>query len=97
MGLHDFKCDNEDCGFTDEYFTSMSLPQDMKCPEVCPKCNKGKMCQQFSSVGGNRLKVHVVGGYDDTYGKRNWKAGKTDNQIAEYLTPGPDGKYKNPY
>jgi len=84
MGLNDFTC--EECGFTDEFYTNVgSLPKDMCPPEVCPKCGKGKMVKQFNLTG----KVFI---------RRNWKEGKTSEQIADLLNPDPvTGKYKDPY
>lgn len=94
MPIFDYKC--SECGFTDEYIVSPSVPKDMEAPMICPSCHKGKMEKQFSA---NNQSFDIVGYcYNNVYGKKNWKRGKSDLEISEYLTPDPvTGNYKDPY
>lgn len=45
MSMQDYVCN--ECGYTEEFIISFSLPKP-EIPDVCPKCNKGKMEQKFS-------------------------------------------------
>ena len=91
-GIADYKCDK--CGFMDEYIDSISVAE--KPPEICPKCNEGKMEKQFGFNGG--IDFVGPGFYINDHGKHNWKKGKTDAQIADCLAPDKvTGKYKDPY
>jgi putative FmdB family regulatory protein len=82
MACFDFKCTN--CGFTDEYFEGFSVNKELMHPEICPKCNNGKMVKQFSVQGQS---FDVVGG--SSYhkgGKKDWKHNNSPNEQAKILT-----------
>ena len=80
--MKDYKCDNKDCDFRDEYGTAPSLPKSMQPPEECPKCKKGKMVQVFD-VGFKNLGCDVIGGYEYEYGKKSTK-GMSDMDKQTY-------------
>ena len=77
MAAHDYKCNNEDCDFIEEYYSGFSTPKDMEPPEVCPKCKEGKLEKQFST---DRQSFDVVGGYEYLYGKH---AKTPENQMRK--------------
>jgi hypothetical protein len=93
MAMYDFKCDNPSCDFQEEYGISPSFSDPV--PEKCPKCFTGNLVKQFPNC--SKVGVDVVGGYEYLYGRKNWRKGKTDQDIAGYLVKGEDGKYKDPY
>jgi len=89
MPIFDYTCSK--CGYTEEKIvgpTVAEIPSD-----TCPKCNEGIMEKQFSASGQS---FDVVGGYSYQYGKKSYTK-QSAEQRSKYLTPGPDGKYKNPY
>lgn len=89
MPIFDFKCSK--CGHMEEHIISPSVIE--KIPEFCPQCNTGLMEKQFSAQNQS---FDVVGGYQYQHGKKALHK-KTAEERSQYLTPGPDGKYKNPY
>jgi len=93
MAIYDYECNNSDCDFKNEYVKTFSFKDPL--PEVCPKCNKGKLEKQFPNC--KNVGVDVIGGYDYVYGKKNWAKNKSTSEIAGYLTPDDDGKYSEPY
>lgn len=74
-----------ECGFKDEYIEGDHVAKENWHPEVCPKCNKGKLEKVFdmsNSQGG----FDIVGYcYTNVYGKHNWKKGKSQGEIAKIL------------
>lgn len=89
MPIFDYKCSK--CEFTEERIVGATIAEVTS--EKCPKCNVGIMERQFSAAGQS---FDVVGGYSYQYGKKSY-AKQSAEQRSKYLTPGPDGKYKNPY
>lgn len=89
MPIFDFKCSK--CGYTEEILVGPTVSEIP--PDICPKCIEGLMERQFSVSGQS---FDVVGGYSYQYGKKSYVK-QSAEQRSQYLTPGPDGKYKNPY
>jgi hypothetical protein len=79
--LNDYKC--SECGFTDEYSTSPSVPKAMNPPEMCPKCNKGKM-EKIVSFSGQSFDPGI-GTYSYEHGKYAWKKRMSADQQAKVL------------
>tara|TARA_Y100000310_G_scaffold130972_1_gene130160 strand:- start:11619 stop:11891 length:273 start_codon:yes stop_codon:yes gene_type:complete len=69
MGAHDYRCDDDECKFEKVYYTSPSLPKDMKAPAdmKCPDCEHGYLEKLFTAT---KFGIDVPGGYDYTYGKK---------------------------
>jgi len=80
MPCFNYKCNN--CGFTNEYTKSISVPKEMQPPKKCPKCKNGKMERQFSPQGQS---FDVVGGYDYQYGKKAWKKNMSVSDQSKVL------------
>jgi len=91
MPNYDYKCNK--CGFTDEYIIGKTMAEGKE-PDVCPKCNEGKMERQFSPT---KAEADVIGGYDYIYGKKNWKRNLSVADQAKVLSPDINGNYKDPY
>ena len=95
MAIYDFACPI--CGWIEEHIVSPSISDPI--PEKCPRCNEGKMERQFSP---QRISFDVINGFDYQYGRKNWKKGKSDVEIAGYLNPDENSSqsglhYKDPY
>jgi predicted nucleic acid-binding Zn ribbon protein len=73
------------CGFIDEYMVGLSAPTAMKVPNVCPKCQKGKMEPQFSLNKNVRLNFIGAGFYCNDYGKTNTKPVTSSDHSSELL------------
>jgi len=93
MPIFTYQC--KACGFKEDYLESFSAPKEMKHPETCPKCEKEKLEKVFDCSGQS----FMIWGYcyDNVYGKRNWKQGKTESEIASYLVPDANGNMKDPW
>ena len=79
MAIFDYKC--KECGFTDEYFKSVSVPKDMQPPEKCPKC--GVEMERLSSFN---CSFDIIGScYENDYGKKAWQKNLTISQQADVL------------
>ena len=93
MAIYDFKCSNTECDYKDEFIISPSVKDDI--PEVCPKCEKGKLEKQFPNC--KNVGVDVIGGYDYQYGKKSYRKNMSAMEQANLLVPNSDGKYCDPY
>ena len=91
MSWHDFKCNNPDCDYNEEYCLGGALKDPI--PDICPKCNKGKLEKQFSPP---HSEPDVIGGYDYIYGKKAWR-NKSAVEQSDILNPDKDGKYHDPW
>ena len=80
MPILDYQCDK--CGFKDEYIVSPSVPKAMLPPEVCPKCNEGKLERLFSPKG---IGFDVPGGYSYQWGAKNWRLHHTLDEQSKIL------------
>ena len=90
MATIDAKCTI--CEFQDEYFDGPQYNDPM--PEFCPKCG-GKMEKLFTPPVA---RARVIGGYDDTYGRRAQYRNMSAEKKQDYLVPDKEtGKYKDPY
>jgi len=87
MPMFDYKCN--ECEFTEEYCVSPSVPKEMGPPEKCPKCGKGILEKIFNPKS---VSFDVIGGYDQTYGKKAWKRNMSLDDQSKVLA----GK-KDPY
>lgn len=80
------------CGFKEEYIESFSTSKESWHPEICPKCNKGKLEKIFDmtdSKGG----FDIIGScYINDYGKKNWKKHLSQEKQISVLS-----QNKNPY
>ncbi|MFA5484901.1 MAG: zinc ribbon domain-containing protein [Candidatus Pacearchaeota archaeon] len=76
IGTHSFKCDN--CDFVNEYTLNYEKP-----PEVCPKCNIGKLEKQFSPP--TAFDLIGPGFYINDYGKKAWKKNLSVSDSAKVL------------
>lgn len=85
MPMYNFKC--KECDFLDEFCEGTNVPKNLKPPEVCPKCKKGKLERQFSPQG---ISFDVIGGFDYTYGKKNWKKKLTVEEQSKVLSGDKD-------
>lgn len=88
----------KECGFIDEYIEGAQTSQENHHPEICPKCKKGKL-EKIFDLAGSHGGFDIIGYcYENIYGKKNWKKGKTQNEIAKCLAPDPiTGKFSDPY
>jgi len=92
MPAFDFKCDN--CGAVEEYIIGTHIQND-GIPEVCPKCNKGKLEKIYSCHGFN---FDILGwSPDNEHGKKNWKRRLSQEDQVKVLNPDHNGQYKSPY
>ena len=92
MAINSYKCDNKECDFTDEYIESISVCKESWHPEMCPKCGKGKL-EKVEDWNGGRGGFDIVGYcYNNVYGKKNWKKGKSQEEIIKVLN-----ENKSPY
>lgn len=91
MAINKYSC--PDCGFIEEYIESFSVSKALWHPEVCPKCNKGKMEKVFDMKDGH-------GGFDiigpgcwlNDHGKHAWKKNLSPEDQVKVLKDN-----KNPY
>jgi len=58
MPINKYKC--SDCEFTEEYVESFSTEKKLWHPEVCPKCNKGKLEKVFD-LAGHSIGIDFIG------------------------------------
>lgn len=88
-----YKCDKPKCKYQEEFYVGPNFKDEI--PEICPKCGKGKLVEQFPDTfhGG----LDVIGGFEYQYGKKAWRKGKSAHDQAGYLVKGEDGKYADPY
>jgi putative FmdB family regulatory protein len=71
MPINKYKCSN--CEFTEEYVESFSTSKEAWHPEICPKCETGKLEKVFD-MENSRGGFDIVGFcYANTWGKKNWK------------------------
>jgi len=83
MPIFNYKCDSTECDFKEEYIESFSIPKENWHPEICPKCNKGKLEKQFDLSGQS---FDLVGDcYLNTYGKHAWKKNMSASDQAKVL------------
>jgi predicted nucleic acid-binding Zn ribbon protein len=75
-----------ECGFKEEYIEGAQISKENWHPEVCPKCEKGKLEKTFD-LAGNSIGIDFVGPgfYINDSGKHNWRKGKTKEQISKVL------------
>jgi len=80
MPTYDYKCENEECGFVFEAF-DIKYNQS-NAPTECPKC-KGKISRTYTAGHGG---FDIVGYcYENVYGRKNWKKGKSPAEISKVL------------
>lgn len=87
MPLFDYRCRNKECGHVQEY---LIFDEKEDSPKKCEKCGykkpkKDTNANNFASEG-----IDVLGGYEYTYGKKNWKKGKSNSEIADVLNSKKD-------
>jgi hypothetical protein len=82
--IFDYKCDH--CGKVEEYFdeNSISVQPSMRVPEICPKCNVGKLVKLFT-VNEHR-NFDIIGYcYENVYGKKAINRNMTTAEQASVL------------
>ncbi len=80
MPIYEFVCNK--CKHKFEELVKLDLSD---APKQCPKCKHPKIKKIISASS-----FDVVGGYDYQYGKKNWKKGKSNSEIADVLTSKKD-------
>ena len=79
MPINSYKCDK--CDFEEEYIESFSTSKETWHPEICPKCNDGKMTKEFAVSG---ISFDVLGGFSYCYGRKALN-NKSSTERAEII------------
>jgi putative FmdB family regulatory protein len=88
MPIYQYTCNA--CGYSNDYIESFSVSKENYHPDTCPNCGKGKMIREFDTSGQS---FDVKNGSSYHGGKKDWKRGKTQEQVADILSD----PTKNPY
>lgn len=91
MPIRTYKCNDNECGFQDEYIESFSVSKDQWHPDICPKCGKTKLEQVFD-LAGNSIGIDFIGSgfYINDYGKHAWKRNLSQDDQAKVIAGNKD-------